>query len=113
MLPKVAAGEMIFAYGWTEPDVGSDIASAKTTVVRDGNMLTVNGSKRFCSGASVCDYIYTVARLSKSVGCAHPPNTPGISISRIGSLGMKGVGTTDVTVNDVRVPPARRRGWLE
>jgi alkylation response protein AidB-like acyl-CoA dehydrogenase len=112
MLPKVAIGDMMFAYGWTEPDVGADVASAKTTVVRDGNMLTVNGSKRFCSGASVCDYIYTVARSGPAEDRYQnlsvvliPPNTPGISISRIDSLGMKGVGTTDVTFDDVRVPP--------
>jgi alkylation response protein AidB-like acyl-CoA dehydrogenase len=112
MLPKVAIGDMMFAYGWTEPDVGADVASAKTTVVRDGNMLTVNGSKRFCSGASVCDYIYTVARSGPAEDRYQnlsvvliPPNTPGISISGIDSLGMKGVGTTDVTFDDVRVPP--------
>jgi len=53
---------MIFAYGWTEPDVGSDVASVRTTAVRDGDELIVNGSKRFCSGARICDYIYTVVR---------------------------------------------------
>lgn len=111
LLPKVAAGEMIFAYGWTEPDVGSDVASVRTTAIRDGDELVVNGSKRFCSGARICDYIYTVVR-TDSEAPRHqnlsivlvPPTADGITIEAIDSLGMKGAATTDVTFENVRVP---------
>lgn len=122
LLPKVAAGELIFAYGWTEPDVGADVASVRTTVERDGDMLVVNGAKRFCSGAGMCDYIYTVAKSDPKAPRYQnlsivlvPPDTPGVHIESIDSLGMKGVPTTDVTFTDVRVPATNlvggEAGW--
>jgi alkylation response protein AidB-like acyl-CoA dehydrogenase len=111
LLPKVASGELIFAYGWTEPDVGADVASVRTTAVRDGDEVVVNGAKRFCSGADICDYIYTLVRSGngdyKSRNLSFlliPPDTPGVTISRIDSLGMKGAATTDVNFSDVRIP---------
>ncbi|MYH95976.1 MAG: acyl-CoA dehydrogenase, partial [Acidimicrobiia bacterium] len=54
-LPKVARGEMLFSYGLTEPDVGSDLASVATTAVRDGDVVRINGAKRFCSGTTYTD----------------------------------------------------------
>lgn len=117
LLPKVATGDLIFAYGWTEPDVGADVASVKTRAVRQGNEVIINGNKRFCSGADICDYIYTLVRTSDEHGKAGnlsfilvPPDTPGITITRIESLGMKGAATTDVNFTDVRVPAANIMG---
>ncbi len=111
LLPEVANGRMIFAYGWTEPDVGSDLAATRTTAVRKGDRIVVNGAKRFCSGAGIADYIYTLVR-SDSEGGRYknlsfvliPPTAPGVEITPIDSLGMKGVPTTDVTFTDVEVP---------
>jgi alkylation response protein AidB-like acyl-CoA dehydrogenase len=126
LLPKVAAGEMLFAYGWTEPDVGADVACMKTTADREGADVMINGSKRFCSGAEICDYIFTVVK-SDRAGLRYknlsvvlvPPSTPGVSITRIEGLGMKGAATTDVIFDNVRVPfwnvlggePGWNRGW--
>jgi len=111
LLPRVAEGRMIFAYGWTEPDVGADVASVKTTAVRDGNALVVNGSKRFCSGAGLCNYIYTLVRTGPASQRGEnlsfvliPPNAPGVSIEPINSMGLKGVPTTDVVFTNVRIP---------
>lgn len=49
LLPKLANGELLFAYGISEPDVGADVASVRTTAVRKGNgaTVTINGAKRF------------------------------------------------------------------
>ena len=126
LLPRVVSGDLLFAYGWTEPDVGADLASVSTTVERRGGKLVVNGHKRFCSGAEICDYIFTLARSGPreerhrnlSVVLI-PPDAPGVSISRIESLGMKGAATTDVSFDDVEVPEERllggdegwNRGW--
>jgi len=111
LLPKIAAGDLIFAYGWSEPDVGADIANVKTRVVRKGNELIVNGTKRFCSGANICDYIYTLVKSDPAADklaslsiVLIPPTAPGVTISKIESLGMKGASTTDVTFSDVRIP---------
>ena len=113
LLPKLAAGELLFSYGITEPDAGSDVASVRTTARRAGNggTVVINGAKRFCSGADVADYIYAVV---KSDGDAPryknlsimliPTDAPGITIEPQNAMGMKGAGTCDVTFEDVEVP---------
>lgn len=126
LLPKVAAGEILFAYGWTEPDVGADLASVKTTAVRDGDEIVINGSKRFCSGAGISDYIYALVRTGPADQRYRnlsivliPPTTPGVDITGIDCMGMKGAATTDVAFTDVRVPVGNiiggeagwNRGW--
>lgn len=126
LLPLVAAGRMIFAYGWTEPDVGADLASVRTVAVRDGDELVINGAKRFCSGSEICDFIYTLVRSDPTGGRQKslsivlvPPTAHGVSISHIDTMGMKGTPTTDVVFSDVRVPLANvvggpegwNRGW--
>ena len=111
LLPRVASGELLFAYGLTEPDVGADLASVRTTVVRDGGELVINGSKRFCSGAEIADYIYTLAcsdrdgeRYQNLSFVMVPPMADGVTIERIATMGMHGAATTDVTFTNVRVP---------
>ena len=111
LLPRVVQGSLLFAYGWTEPDVGADLASIKTRVERRGDRLIVNGQKRFCSGAAICDYIFTLARSGdptdrrKNLSIVLvPPTTAGVTITPIEALGMKGAGTTDVHFDNVEVP---------
>ena len=111
LLPLVAAGKLIFAYGWTEPDVGADLASVQTTIVRDGDELVINGEKRFCSGANICDFIYVLGRSGprderyRNLSLVMvPANAPGVAISAMDGLGLKGAPTTDLRLTDVRVP---------
>ncbi|GAA2815176.1 alkylation response protein AidB-like acyl-CoA dehydrogenase [Aminobacter aminovorans] len=126
LLPKVAAGKLLFAYGWTEPDIGADLASVKSTAVRDGDELVINGEKRFCSGAAFCDFIYALVRTGAPENrydnlslVLIPSAAPGVSIRSIDALGMKGAATTDVGLLNVRVPVKNvvgeeagwNRGW--
>lgn len=111
LLPLVAQGKLIFAYGWTEPDVGADLASVQTVITREGNELVINGEKRFCSGANICDYIYVLGRSGpkddryRNMSLVMvPANSPGVEITPIDGLGLKGAPTTDVRLTDVRVP---------
>lgn len=111
LLPRVVDGSLIFAYGWTEPDAGADLASVKTRAERVGDKVRINGTKRFCSGAAMSDYIYTLVRTGpesdryKNLSLVMvPPFTKGITITPIDALGMKGAATTDVTFEDVEVP---------
>lgn len=128
LLPKLAAGELLFSYGITEPDAGSDVASVRTTARREGNggTLVINGAKRFCSGANVADYIYAVVKSDSDAPryknmsiVLIPTDAPGITIEPQNAMGMKGAATCDVTFEDVEVPAANiiggdegwNRGW--
>jgi alkylation response protein AidB-like acyl-CoA dehydrogenase len=95
----------------TEPDVGADLASVRTTAQREGNQLIINGEKRFCSGAAIADYIFVLARTGPAKDSYRnlsfilvPPNSPGVTISKFDALGMKGTAATDVAFVDVKVP---------
>lgn len=111
LLPRVVDGSLMFAYGWTEPDVGADLASVKTRAQRVGDKVFINGSKRFCSGAEICDYIFALVRSGDEKDRYRnlsmvliPPDTPGVTITRINSMGMKGAATTDVILDNVEIP---------
>lgn len=124
LLPKLAAGELLFSYGITEPDAGSDVASVRTTARRtsNGGTVVINGAKRFCSGANVADYIYAVVK-SDADAPRHqnlslvliPTGAPGITIELQNAMGMKGAATCDVTFEDVEVPAENivggEEGW--
>jgi len=112
ILPRVVDGSMIFAYGWTEPDVGSDLASVRTRAQRKGDVIAVNGAKRFCSGAAQSNYIYTLVRTGPEEDRYRnltllliPPTHPGVTIEPINGMGLKGFPTTDVTFEDVELTP--------
>lgn len=117
LLPKIVAGDMLFAYGLTEPDAGADLASVKTRAERHGDVLRINGAKRFCSGAGIADYVYTLVRTGPAEERHRnlsfvliPPDAPGVTITKIESMGMKGAPTTDTTFDNVEVPIANLVG---
>jgi alkylation response protein AidB-like acyl-CoA dehydrogenase len=60
--PKMASGVEIWAQGWSEPDSGSDLASLKTTAVRDGDHYVLNGQKTWCSRGAWADWIFCIVR---------------------------------------------------
>jgi 3-oxo-4-pregnene-20-carboxyl-CoA dehydrogenase beta subunit len=61
-LPAILAGELHFAIGYTEPDAGTDLASLRTTAVRDGEDYVVNGQKIFTTGGHDADFVWLAAR---------------------------------------------------
>jgi 3-oxo-4-pregnene-20-carboxyl-CoA dehydrogenase beta subunit len=74
-LPKILAGEVHFAIGYTEPSAGTDLASLRTSAVRDGDEYVVNGQKIFTTGAHDADYIWLACRTDPEA-----PRHKGISI---------------------------------
>ncbi len=74
-LPKILAGEIHFAIGYTEPEAGTDLAALRTRAVRVGNDYLVNGQKIFTTGAHEADYVWLACRTS-----ADAPRHKGISI---------------------------------
>ena len=113
LLPRLARGEILFAYGLSEPDVGGDLASAGVTarLTDDGRSVIVNGTKRWVTGARIADYIYTLVRSGPAEERYRnlslllvPVGTAGMSIVDIDHLGLRYAATTDVIFDDARVP---------
>jgi 3-oxocholest-4-en-26-oyl-CoA dehydrogenase alpha subunit len=114
-LPKILAGELNFAIGYTEPEAGTDLASLRTRAVRDGDEYVVNGAKIFTSGADMADYIWLAVRTNPeapkhkgiSILCV-PTTAPGFEWSIIHTVG--GLTTTQTFYDNVHVPVTNRVG---
>ena len=74
-LPKILAGELHFAIGYTEPESGTDLASLRTRAVRDGDYYLVNGQKIFTTGGHDADYVWLACRTDPEA-----PRHKGLSI---------------------------------
>ncbi len=92
-LPKILAGELHFAIGYTEPNAGTDLASLRTSAVKDGDEWRINGQKIYTSLASYADYIWLAARTDPdapkhkgiSIFCV-PTTDPGFSYTKIHTM---------------------------
>ena len=119
--PKILAGEIFFAIGYSEPGAGTDLASLQTTAVRDGDEWVINGQKMWTSLAGYADYIWLAARTdpkaSKHRGLSIllvPTTSKGYSRQPIRTVG--GVSTNATFYDDVRVPAenligGENNGW--
>ena len=108
-LPAILDGTVEFAIGYSEPEAGSDLASLRTTAVRDGDDYIINGQKMFTSGAAYADYVWLAARTDPNVkkhkGISIfivPTSSPGFSWQPLHT--MPGVSTFYTFYDDVRVP---------
>jgi alkylation response protein AidB-like acyl-CoA dehydrogenase len=127
-LPKVAKGEFLFAYGLSEPNVGGDLAMVETTARREGNRIIVNGTKRWCTGAHIADFVFCLARTGAKderyknlTILLVDPKAKGVTIRPLDHLGIRGVETNDVIFDDVEVgedailggPQMWSQGWRQ
>lgn len=126
LLPALCEGDLLFAYGLSEPDVGADLASVKTRAEMRGGKVVINGYKRWCSGAEFADYIYMLVRTGDPEDRYNnlsvllvPTDTPGITMTQMETLGVHGIPTNDVILEDVEIPVENivggeamwNRGW--
>nr|WP_295462318.1 acyl-CoA dehydrogenase family protein [Mesorhizobium sp.] len=111
LLPKLARGEIRFAFSLSEPNSGSDAASLRTRAVLEGDQWVINGQKMFCSCAQEADYILLMAR-SDAEAPKHKgitmfllnPKTPGVEIRKLKKLGLKPMDLNEIFLSDVRLP---------
>jgi alkylation response protein AidB-like acyl-CoA dehydrogenase len=115
-LPRILAGDVHFAIGYTEPGAGTDLAALRTRAVRDGDSYLVNGEKIFTTGAHDADYIWLACRTDPDA-----PRHKGISILIVDTSDPGFSWTPIIThdgahhvnatyYSDVRVPVAMRVG---
>ncbi|MGF2951963.1 acyl-CoA dehydrogenase FadE29 [Mycobacterium sp. THU-M116] len=109
-LPAILAGEVHFAIGYSEPEAGTDLASLRTTAVRQGDEYIVNGQKMWTTGGHDADYIWLACRTDpdavKHKGISIlivDTKDPGFSWTPV--ILSDGAHHTNATYyNDVRVP---------
>jgi butyryl-CoA dehydrogenase len=137
-LPKAACGEMLGAFGLTEPNAGSDTAAIETTARLVGDQYILNGTKTFITSGGSADFYIVMARLleSREEGAetetspaTHKAASPAAKSSKeitafivernfagfeIGQkfdmLGMRGYSTCEIVMNDCQVPKANLLG---
>ncbi|WP_101468253.1 acyl-CoA dehydrogenase family protein [Nocardia fluminea] len=108
-LPKIASGELHFAIGYSEPGAGTDLASLRTTAVRDGDDFVINGQKMWTSLIAYADYVWLAVRTDptakKHKGITMlivPTDVDGFSWTPVHT--MAGPDTSATYYQDVRVP---------
>lgn len=114
-LPKIAAGDIHFSIGYSEPEAGTDLANLRTSAVRDGDDYLVNGQKMWTSLIQYADYIWLAVRTNteskKHRGISVlivPTDVEGFSWTPVHT--MAGVDTSATYYQDVRVPIGNRVG---
>ncbi|MCO1655471.1 acyl-CoA dehydrogenase family protein [Pseudonocardia humida] len=120
-LPRIAAGELHFSIGYSEPDAGTDLAALRTRAVRDGDDYVINGQKMWTSLIDHADYVWLACRTDPDAARHRglsilivPTDAPGFSWTPVRT--MTGVTTSATYYSDVRVPRTalvgeENRGW--
>ena len=124
-LPSMATGETRAAFSMSEPDLGSDVAAIKTRAVRDDSGYLITGRKMWLTNGGSSSLVLLLARtdegrerphqnmtaflVEKEPGLGQP--RPGLTIpGKIHKMGYKGVDTTELILDECRVPADRVLG---
>lgn len=108
--PKLLSGEITQAICLTEPEAGSDAAAITCAAVRDGDDYVLNGVKSPVMNGCAAGLLYVIAKTdpaAKARGMSMiivPRETPGLSFTRMETLGYRGGDTAEIVFKDVRVP---------
>jgi len=112
-IPRLASGEVLGAFGLTEPTSGSDAARGlRTTARREGDEWVLNGEKRWIGNATFSDVtiIWAKDEADQQVkGFIVPTDAPGYAATKIeGKISLRPVQNADIVLTDVRVPESLR-----
>jgi glutaryl-CoA dehydrogenase (non-decarboxylating) len=119
-LPKLASGELVGAFGLTEPDAGSDAANIRSTARKDGDSYVLSGEKTWISLADYADQFLVIARLEDPAVESEKPRHVALIVNRNldgftsrplhGKLGVRSGNTGQIFFDNVRVSAEDRLG---
>jgi alkylation response protein AidB-like acyl-CoA dehydrogenase len=128
-LPRMATGEVRGAFSMSEPGLGSDVAAIRTAARRDGDDYVISGQKMWLTNGASANLVALLARTPSvnepGPGQAHRNLTafliekdsgfgqtrPGLTVpGKIAKMGYKGVDTTELILDECRVPADRVLG---
>jgi alkylation response protein AidB-like acyl-CoA dehydrogenase len=128
LLPQMATGDLRGAFSMSEPECGSDVAAIKTRARPDGDEFVLTGQKMWLTNGARAGLVATLVRdelgaesvyrnmttflIEKEPGFGE--TRPGLTIpGKIDKMGYKGVETTEMILDDVRVPAAAVLGGAD
>jgi alkylation response protein AidB-like acyl-CoA dehydrogenase len=126
-LPRMAKGEIRAAFSMSEPDLGSDVAAIRTAARPDGDDYLISGQKMWLTNGASARLVALLARTPEGAARPHRNLTafliekesgfgqtrPGLTVpGKIAKMGYKGVDTTELLLDECRVPAARVLGEL-
>lgn len=124
LLPRLASGDFLMAFGMTEPSGGTDVLGLTTRAERDGDGWVVRGQKLYTSFADDADAILVLCRTDeveskRARGLSlilTPRDQEGVEVRRLELMGMRAACTCEVFLDDARAPAdalvgQRGRGW--
>jgi alkylation response protein AidB-like acyl-CoA dehydrogenase len=128
LLPQMATGDLRGAFSMSEPDCGSDVAAIKTRARPDGDEFVLTGQKMWLTNGARAGLVATLVRdelgaesvyrnmttflIEKDPGFGE--TRPGLTIpGKIDKMGYKGVETTEMILDDVRLPAAAVLGGAD
>ncbi|CAM3122717.1 acyl-CoA dehydrogenase family protein [Stackebrandtia soli] len=118
LLPRMATGEVRGAFSMSEPGLGSDVAAIRTKAIRDGDDFLLNGQKMWLTNGASSNLVAVLCRTDDGHDAPHKNLTtflvekpagfgtvmPGLTIpGKIDKMGYKGVDTTEMFLDDLRV----------
>ncbi len=117
ILKRIVKEKALICFCLTEPETGSDAASIRTRAVLEGDNYLLNGRKCFITNGGVAHF-YTVfattqfhRKMEGITGFVIEKGTPGLSVGKVEEkMGIRGSNTTEVILENVRVPVAQRIG---
>jgi acyl-CoA dehydrogenase len=116
-LPPLLEQPILCSFGLSEPGAGSDVASLKTTAVREGDEYVINGSKTFITNAGYAAWSVVFAKTDPRGGSRGmsafvvPLDAPGVTIEKhLDKMGQRATDTSAFALQDVRVPVENRLG---
>jgi alkylation response protein AidB-like acyl-CoA dehydrogenase len=124
-LPKMAEGEVRAAFSMSEPGLGSDVAAITTKGVRDGEDYLITGQKMWLTNGGTSNLVALLAKTDEGADTPYKNLTtflvekepgfgetrPGLTVpGKIQKMGYKGVDTTELVLDNVRVGADRVLG---